>query len=125
MYNENNENVENIDNVVLCGANSYTQMFYFNEEQFGKLPDSIKDELKAMCVIFTEDIGGILTLEYNEDGELEFKVRTDEQDYLFDEIGCGLRIKDLQTKKRELLEALELYYRMKSTGNFSFDSEDN
>ncbi len=122
MYSENNEN---IDNVVLCGANSYTQMFYFNEEQFGKLPDSIKDELKAMCVIFTEDIGGILTLEYNEDGELEFKVRTDEQDYLFDEIGCGLRIKDLQTKKRELLEALELYYRMKSTGNFSFDNEDN
>ena len=74
-------------------------------------PDSIKDELKAMCVIFTEDIGGILTLEYNEEGELKFKVRTDEQDYLFDEIGCGLRIKDLQMKKRELLEALELYYK--------------
>ncbi|MBQ2745508.1 MAG: hypothetical protein IJF37_07860 [Lachnospiraceae bacterium] len=110
MYNENDENV------VLCGANSYTQMFYFNEDQFGNLPDSIKDELKAMCVIFTEDIGGILTLEYNLDGELEFKVRTDEQDYLFDEIGCGLRIKDLQTKKRELLEALELYYK---TFNFN------
>jgi hypothetical protein len=107
MYNERNDELEN---VVLCGANSYTQMYYFNEN-FDNLPDSIKDELKAMCVIFTEDIGGILTLEYNMEGELEFKVRTDEQDYLFDEIGCGLRIKDLQTKKRELLEALELYYK--------------
>ena len=108
MFDDRNVSDENI---VLCGANSYTQMFYFNEEQFGNLPDSIKDELKAMCVIFTEDIGGILTLEYNADSELEFKVRTDEHDYLFDEIGCGLRIKDLQTKKRELLEALELYYK--------------
>ena len=107
MYNERNDELEN---VVLCGANSYTQMYYFNEN-FANLPDSIKDELKAMCVIFTEDIGGILTLEYNMDGELEFKVRTEEQDYLFDEIGCGLRIKDLQSKKRELLEALELYYK--------------
>ena len=107
MYNEKDNELEN---VVLCGANSYTQMYYFNEN-FNNLPDSIKDELKAMCVIFTEDIGGILTLEYNMDGELEFKVRTDEQDYLFDEIGCGLRIKDLQSKKRELLEALELYYK--------------
>ena len=107
MYNENNNELEN---VVLCGANSYTQKFYFNDN-FSNLPESIKDELKAMCVIFTEDIGGIMTMEYNADGELEFKVRTDEQDYLFDEIGCGLRIKDLQTKKKELLEALELYYK--------------
>jgi hypothetical protein len=101
MYNKN---------VVLCGSNAYEQKYYFNEE-FDRLPESVKDELKAMCVLFTEDIGGILTLEYNMEGELEFKVRTDEQDYLFDEIGCGLRIKDLQTKKRELLEALELYYK--------------
>lgn len=84
------------------------------------MPESVKDELKAMCVIFTEDIGGILTLEYNEEGELEFKVRTDEQDYLFDEIGCGLRIKDLQIKKRELLEALELYYKAFVLGEDAF-----
>ena len=115
MFDDNNIDDEN---VVLCGANSYTQKFYFNEE-FNSLPDSIKDELKAMCVIFTEDIGGILTLEYNAYGELEFKVRTDEQDYLFDEIGCGLRIRDMQTKKRDLLEALELYYRMKGSESFS------
>ena len=107
------------ENMVLCGANSYTQKYYFNEE-FDRLPESVKDELKAMCVIFTEDIGGILTLEYNEEGELEFKVRTDEQDYLFDEIGCGLRIKDLQIKKRELLEALELYYKAFVLGEDAF-----
>ncbi len=99
------------DKIVLCGSNAYEQKYYFNEE-FGRLPESIKDELKVMCVLFTEDIGGILTLEYDEEGTLKFNVMTDEGDLLFDEIGCGLKIKQLQTDKRELLEALEMYYKV-------------
>ena len=65
-----------------------------------------------MCVLFTEDIGGVLTLEFTPEGELEFKVQADDQDYLFDEIGSGLKIRQYQREKRELLEALELYYRV-------------
>ena len=99
------------EKVVLCGSNCYEQKYYFNED-FDRLPDSIKDELKVMCVLFTEDIGGILTLEYDEEGNLNFNVICDEGDLLFDEIGCGLKIKQLQTDKRELLEALEMYYKV-------------
>lgn len=102
MYNKN---------VVLCGSNSYEQKYYFNEE-FDRLPDSIKDELKIMCVLFTEDIGGVLTLEYSEEGNLEFNVLCDEGDLLFDEIGCGLKIKQLRQDKKELLTALEMYYKV-------------
>ena len=65
-----------------------------------------------MCVLYTEDVGGILTLEFEEDGSLEFKVTSEEGDYLFDEIGSVLKIKQYQEEKRELLEALELYYRV-------------
>ena len=65
-----------------------------------------------MCVLFTEDVGGILTLEFDEKGNLEFKVTSEEGDYLFDEIGSVLKIKQYQEQKRELLEALELYYRV-------------
>ena len=42
---------------------------------------------------------------------LEFKVTAPEEDYLFDEIGSVLKIKQYQEEKRELLESLELYYR--------------
>ncbi|MBE5940263.1 MAG: hypothetical protein E7266_07685 [Lachnospiraceae bacterium] len=98
------------EDLVLCGANAYEQKYYFNE-RFSVLPDSIKDELKIMCVLFTEDIGGIITLEYDEEGNLEFKVVCDEEDILFDEIGCGLKIKQYQREKQELLSALELFYR--------------
>ena len=99
------------DNVVLCGANSYEQKFYFNQ-QFSSLPESIKQELKVMCVLYTEDVGGILTLEYTEDGTLEFKVAAEENDYLFDEIGSVLKIKQYRSEKRELLENMEMYYRV-------------
>ena len=61
------------DKVVLCGANSYEQKYYFNEE-FQSLPQSVKDELHIMCVLFTEDVGGILTMEYDEKGNLDFQV---------------------------------------------------
>lgn len=99
------------ENKVLCGANSYEQKYYFNEE-FNGLPEGIKQELQIMCVLYTEDVGGILALEFDEDGSLEFQVSSSEGDYLFDEIGSVLKIKQYQLEKRELLEALELYYKV-------------
>ena len=98
--------------VVLCGANSYEQKYYFNEEDFGSLPESIKAELHIMCVLYTEDVGGVLTMEFDGEGNLQFTVEADESDYLFDEIGSALKIKQYQMEKRELLESLELYYRV-------------
>ena len=99
------------DKVVLCGASAYEQKYYFNED-FASLPQSIQDELHIMCVLYTEEIGGILTLEFDEEGNLQFQVESLEADAMFDEIGSVLKIKDLQNKKKELLESLELYYRV-------------
>lgn len=96
--------------MVLCGANSYTQKYYLGEA-FSMLPEGVKRELQILCVLYVEDIGGVLTLEYDEEGNLEFCVDSEEGDYLFDEIGSVLKIKQLREEKRELLEALELFYR--------------
>jgi len=97
--------------VVLCGASSYEEKYYLNPE-FDRLPNSIKDELKIMCVLYTHEIGGILTLVYEEDGELNFEVSATEGDPMFDEIGSRLKIKELQRTKEELLTALQMYYRV-------------
>lgn len=99
------------DEIVLCGSSKYEEKYYLNEE-FDGLPQQIKDELKIMCVIFTEDVGGVLTLKFDGEGNLEFCVEADEGDLLFDEIGSVLMIKKYQEEKKELLEALELYYRV-------------
>ena len=103
--------------IVLCAASAYDQKFYLNEI-FQGLPKSVKDELKIMCVLFTEDVGGILELVYNEDGELEFRTSADEADYLYDEIGSVLKVKELQRTKGELLESLQIFYRVLVLGEF-------
>lgn len=99
------------ENVVLCASSAYEQKYYLNED-FEQLPQQIKDELKIMCVLYTEDVGGILELEFDEEGNLNFKVSSDEGDLLFDEIGSVLKIKQIQQEKLELLESLEMYYRV-------------
>ena len=99
------------ENVVLCGASAYEQKYYFNQD-FASLPEAVKQELQIMCVLFTEDVGGILTLEFDEDGNLQFKTEALDADAMYDEIGSVLKIKKLQTEKKELLESLELYYRV-------------
>ena len=99
------------DNIVLCGASAYEKKFYINEN-FDTLPEFVKDELKAMCVLFTEDVGGVLTLVFDEDGNLTLNVTAEEDDILFDEIGSALKVKQLQQQKYELFEALEAYYKV-------------
>lgn len=99
------------EKVVLCASSKYEEKYYLNPA-FDGLPDGIKDELQAMCVLFTEDIGGILKLEYDEDASLNFVTMADEDDLLYDEIGSVLKIKQLQLTRQELLESLELYYRV-------------
>ena len=99
------------DTIVLCGSSAYEQKYYLNED-FEGLPQTIKDELKIMCVLFTEDVGGILTLMFEEDGTLMFQTEAEEGDLLYDEIGSVLKVKRLQEEKRELLESLELYFKV-------------
>ena len=76
------------ENVVLCVSNSYEKKYYFNPD-FDKLPDDVKNELKIMCVLFTEEVGGILDMEFDEEGNLLFKSSADEGDLLYDEIAHG------------------------------------
>ena len=99
------------ENVVLCASSACEKKFYLNEA-FDKLPEDIKNELKIMCVLFTEEVGGILTHEFDENGTLLFKTEADENDLLYDDIACGMLIKKLQYEKRDLLESMEMFYRV-------------
>lgn len=99
------------EKVVLCGANSYEEKYYFNPD-FDQLPEAVQEELKIMCVLYVHDVGGILTLVFDEDGELNFEVTAKEGDPMFDDIGSHLKIKQLQREKEELLEALQMFYKV-------------
>ena len=110
------------DKIVLCGASAYEQKYYFNQD-FDALPQQVKDELQILCVMYTEEIGGVFTMEFDEDGNLQFKTEALEADAMYDDIGSVLRIKKLQGEKRDLLESLEMYYRVFFLGEDVEDGE--
>ena len=96
---------------ILCSASKYTEKFYLNPK-FENLPPRIKDELKVACVLFTEEIGGVIMFYFDREGNLDILTQSNDDDFLYDEIGCGLKVKRLQIEKRELFEQLEQYYEL-------------
>ena len=47
--------------ITLCASNAYNRKYYLSDK-FQGLPEAIKEELQIMCVLYTEDVGGVLEL---------------------------------------------------------------
>ena len=110
------------DGIVLCASSAYTKQFYLNPE-FEGLPESIREELKMMCVLFTEDVGGTLVLRFDEEGSLNIETDANEEDLLYDDIGSVLKVKQIQAQKADFLESLEMYYKVFFLGEVWEDEE--
>lgn len=102
---------EKQEKMVLCGANSYDMKYYFNEK-FNGIPESVKNELHILCVLFTEEVGGIFTIGFDEEGNVLLETNADDDDIYYDDISSGLMVAEVRRHRRELLESLSLYYRV-------------
>ena len=100
-----------MERTVICGANAYEGKYYLNPE-FNKIPESIQKELNIICVLFTEEVGGIITLGFDEDGELEITTQAADDDYMYDDIAAGLLVSKIRATRQELFESLNLFYRV-------------
>ena len=97
--------------VVLCGANAYDRKYYFNPE-FNAVPESIKRELNIISVLFTQEAGGIFTIVFESDGSISFVTDAEEYDITYDEVSAGLLVGEIKRKRMDILESLELFYRV-------------
>lgn len=97
--------------MVLCGANAYEMKYYFNDK-FKNIPESIQEELHIICVLFTEEVGGIFTIVFEEDGSVLLETNAEEDDIYYDEISSGLLIAEIRRKRQELFEELSLFYKI-------------
>ena len=102
--------------IVLCAVSAYEEKYYFNP-QFDALPDSIKDEIRTISILFVEDVGGRFVMSFDGDGSLLFKTDGDETDYNYDEIGAALLVKEMRMRRRELFESLELFCKVVILGH--------
>ena len=97
--------------IVLCGSNAYEKKFYLNPA-FAALPDSVKEELRILCVLFTEEAGGVFMIVYEEDGSVALATEAAEEDILYDDITAGLLIGEVRRHRQELFEQLQIFYRV-------------
>lgn len=97
--------------IVLCGASAYEKKYYFNE-QFNGIPESVKEELHIICVLFTEEVGGVFTIGFEEDGNVVLETEAEESDIYYDEVGSGLLVSEVRRNRQELFESLRLYYKV-------------
>ena len=101
--------------VILCGANAYEKKYYFNRK-FDKIPENNKEERNIICVLFTEEVGGVFTIGFTPYGEVEMDAQKDEEDLLYDEIGAELLKKEIRRKKADMLRALSIYFKVTFLG---------
>ena len=99
------------DYTVLCSASCYNKKYYLNPD-FDNLPEQVKQELKIMSVLYTEEAGGIILFVFDPEGNLTITTEAADGDLLYDEIGAHLLMKRMRSEKRELFEQLEEYYRV-------------
>ena len=102
---------EKQEKMVLCGANSYDMKYFFNEK-FNGITESVKNELHILCVLYTEEVGGIFTIGFDEEGNVLLETNADDDDIYYDDISSGLMVAEVRRQRRELLESLSIYYRV-------------
>ena len=94
---------------VLAAANNREQKYYM-EEEFQFLPDTIKEDLKKICVYLAEKLNCTFIIGFEESSDLYFETVKHADDCDFDEIGAELEIKKIQREELELFRAIELWY---------------
>ena len=87
-------------------------MFSYFNEKFNGIPQSIKDELHVISVLFTEEVGGVFTIVFEEDGSISLETNAEESDLLYDEISSGLLVGEIRRNRQEMFASLQLYYRV-------------
>ncbi len=97
--------------IVLCGANAYEEKYFFNPD-FNRLPEQVKEELHVISVLFTQEVGGIFLILFDEDGEVLMETRSEEVDLLYDEVSAGLLIGEIRRSRQELFAQIKLFYRV-------------
>lgn len=90
-----------MDYVLAC-ASAKNMKYYFNEDEYGILPEKVKAVLKSALVRYCSDVGGVIMLIFDEDYNLKIETISP-----VDEIGSELLVKSMQQDMRDLFEQLE------------------
>ena len=94
----------------VLAAASFDKQKYYIDNQFSAVPDTIKDEVKTICVLLAQKLMCTFVVGFYKDGDVYFDILKGEYAIDFDDIGAELEIKSLMREKKELIRCLKLWY---------------
>ncbi len=97
---------------VLSAASCYNRKYYVNPDMEKSLPSQIKEELKALSASMAEKLHCVFTVGFYENGDIYIETLSEENDFDFDEIGARLETEKIKKEKTELLDSLNLWFKI-------------
>lgn len=101
---------------VLAAANFHQQKYFYNEDDYRALPPDVKKEVKQVAVYLAEKAHGTVCVGFYEDGNVYLECFADEGDLEYDSIGAKLEIDRMIRKRKQLFNALSLWYKVFKLG---------
>lgn len=96
---------------IIFAISSYNKKYYF-EPITQSLPLDIKNEIKKIGSRTVYKVNGIFLIGFYENGDLYLELRANENDFDYDEIGAGLEIEKIKKEQKELINSLQIWYRI-------------
>lgn len=101
-----------MDKTILCAISYYKKKYYYNDEDFVAIPVDVKTQVKQVAAFLAEKIHCDIHIGFNEDSSMYIECLVAENDMDYDAIGAKLEIDRIQKQKRDLFQALSLWYRV-------------
>ena len=99
---------------IFISASYYKQKYYANPQYEG-LPAEIRNEMRTLCIMTAEKLHGIITLGFDESGDVFLEIAAEEGDHEYDEIGAQLEVKDIEKENADVFRKMKLWYLMYQT----------
>ena len=106
------------EKVILAYVSQYKNKYYFNQD-IGKLPDAVKNEILSGMIFITEEAGGVTELGFEPDGTVYLDTYAEEDDLGYDQISGRLLISEFEREHKELFDQLKTWFRTVKRGGLS------
>ena len=112
----NNNEPPTIIQIPIIVSNSYNKKYYL-DERLNVLPKEVKDTLKIIFVKFTEEIGGVTEVSFdNSEYDLVFKTYKNDDDYNYDEINANYKLSKIEREYSEIFSQIAEFCKFKLNG---------
>ena len=112
----NNNLNDNGNSFPIIVSNSYIKKYYL-DNRLEVLPKDVKSELKKSFVKLSEEIGGVIIVCFNNDeNDLSFDIKKNDEDYNFDEIAAKYKLSRLEKEYEEVFTQIASFCKFKFNG---------